>query len=134
MKIGLISCVSTKLEGNHKAKDIYISPLFKKSRKFVEKYYDDYYILSAKYGLIEKNKHIDSYNLTLNKMNINKRQMWSILVAKQIKNIINKDDELFILAGEKYYMDLIKYIPNKTNIIMKNLGLGERLQYLNKKI
>tara|TARA_Y100000593_G_scaffold13994_3_gene26185 strand:+ start:12439 stop:12846 length:408 start_codon:yes stop_codon:yes gene_type:complete len=133
-KIGLISCVSKKQIGNHKAKDLYISSLFKKSKKFVEKFYDNYYILSAKYGLLDKNEYIDNYNLTLNNMDHKKRQLWSIYVAKQISNKISKQDQLFILAGSKYYKDLLKYIPNKTNIIMEGMSIGKRLQYLNKKI
>tara|TARA_R100001594_G_scaffold150647_1_gene213059 strand:+ start:5412 stop:5819 length:408 start_codon:yes stop_codon:yes gene_type:complete len=128
--IALISCVSKKLQGAHKAKDIYISPLFKKSKIYAEKHYDDYYILSARYGLLHKNKIINSYNLTLNNMNNKKKQIWSVLVAKQIKQYIKTNNKLIILAGSNYYKNLVKYIPHNYQIIMKGMSIGQRLQYL----
>ena len=133
-KVGLISCVSLKQNKKCLAKDMYISSLFKKSQAFVNKYYDDYYILSAKYGLVSKDQQIKPYDLTLNNLSKVKRELWSVLVAKQIKEKIVKEDELFILAGANYYKDLLKYLQNKTNIIMEGLPIGKRLQFLNNNI
>ena len=112
---------------------MYISALFKKSKRYAKKYYDDYYILSAKYGLLNKNKCIDPYNMTLNTMSKDHKIKWSIYVAKQIKKEI-PDAELFFLAGNNYYNDLIKYISNKKTIVMQGLSIGKRLQYLNKNL
>ncbi len=52
-QIVLISCVSKKLNAKSKAKDLYISPLFKKNLKYATSLNpDETFILSAKYGLV----------------------------------------------------------------------------------
>ena len=130
-KIGLISCALLKQKNACMAQDMYLSALFKGSQRFVNKHYDNYYILSAKYGLVDKNQKIKPYNLTLNTLTQSQKNQWAVLVAQQIKKIIPKEDELFILAGANYYKDLLKYIQNRTNIIMEGLPIGKRLQYLN---
>ncbi len=68
MKIALISCVSKKLttKAKAKAKELYISTLFKLSLKFAFKIKsDNIFILSAKYGLLELEDEISPYNQTL---------------------------------------------------------------------
>ncbi|UZQ49968.1 DUF6884 domain-containing protein [Clostridium kluyveri] len=66
-KIVLISCVSKKLSYPAKAKDMYISQLFKLNfnyANFIKA--DNIFILSAKYGLLKLDKEIEPYNETLN--------------------------------------------------------------------
>ena len=53
VKTVLISCVSKKLDHSAKARDMYISPLFKLSLKYAQKLNPDkIFILSAKYHLL----------------------------------------------------------------------------------
>lgn len=66
-KIGLISCVSKKLNCKTKAKDLYTSPLFKYSLAYARKLNPDkIYILSAKYGL----RHYWGSNFILDKRSV----------------------------------------------------------------
>ena len=63
MKIALISCVSKKQELSDgekvKAKDLYISPLFKMAYDYAKKLdVDRVFILSAKHGLLSPDKEI----------------------------------------------------------------------------
>ena len=69
-KVVLISCGSQKATKAVQAKDMYTSTLFKKSYAYaVQLHPDKIYILSAKYGLLDPNKTIAPYDMTLNKMN-----------------------------------------------------------------
>ena len=55
--IVLIPCVSKKLNYGAKAKDLYISPLFKYSLAYARKLNPDMiYILSAKHRLVDLNE------------------------------------------------------------------------------
>ena len=68
-KIVLISCVSQKRTQRSKAKDLYVSVLFKKNLAYARRLNPDaIYILSAKYCLLDLETEIDPYNLTLNTM------------------------------------------------------------------
>lgn len=52
-KVGLISCVSMKQNKEADASELYISPLFKKSKEYATERLDKFFILSAKYGLLK---------------------------------------------------------------------------------
>jgi hypothetical protein len=61
-KVVLISCASKKLPHKAKAKDLYISPLFKKNLAFAHFLRaDKIFILSAKYGLLSLEQVIELY-------------------------------------------------------------------------
>ena len=130
--IALISCVSKKLKNKTEAQNLYISPLFIKSKKFAQDNFDNFYILSAKYGLLPKNKVISDYNVTLNKMSKISKYKWSLHTARQINNTFSKNDKLYIMAGKNYYNDVIKYINIEYDILMEGMSIGKRLQWLSK--
>ena len=50
--VGFISCVSLKGKNKSEARELYVSPLFQKSKDYAIKRLDKYFILSAKYGLL----------------------------------------------------------------------------------
>ena len=66
----LISCVKAKLPVFEpvRARDLYISPWFKRARSYVESTKQPWFILSAEYGLVCPNAEILPYAKTLNSM------------------------------------------------------------------
>jgi hypothetical protein len=131
--IALISCVSKKCLHRAKAENMYISILFKKTLKYAKNILkaDKIFILSAKYGLLPLNKEIDPYNVTLISMTSVERQKWADLVVKQLKGECDiSHDKFYILAGKKYYEDLIPHLKNH-EIKMEGLTIGKRYQWLN---
>ncbi len=134
-KIILISCVSKKLDRKAKAKNLYISPLFKLNLKYAYSLNPDkIFILSAKYGLIDLEKEIEPYNKTLNKMNIQERKLWGKNVINQLNKFVNlKEDEIVFLAGKKYREYLIPHIKNY-KIPLQRLGIGKQLKYLKERV
>lgn len=134
-RLAFLSCVSMKSEKACKAKDMYISPLFKYSYKFaLNAGVNEIYILSAKYGVIKDDEIITPYNLTLNDMSRNERISWSENVNLKFKQIIKPDDKILLLAGLKYY-EFLDFIIPSSNVYnpLKNMPIGKRLQYLKNK-
>src|SRR4051812_38638013 len=77
MRIGLVGCVKTKLHRPAQAKDLYISPLFRGRRRYVERNCDRWFILSAKHGLLEPDSTIEPYDLRLSDCGAVDRRRWS---------------------------------------------------------
>ena len=130
-KIILISCVSQKLSQCSKAKDLYISTLFKLNRKYSEKLNPDkIFVLSAKYGLLDMEKEIEPYEQTLSNMPIKEVKLWASHVVNQLKEIGSLNEmEVTFLAGEKYRKFLIPHLSNYT-VPLQGLRIGEQLQKL----
>ena len=82
-KIVLVSCVKTKANHPKPAKELYISDLFRKSSAYARMIGDEWYILSAKYGLLAPEVVIPPYEKTLRNMGVADRKAW----AKRVPNI-----------------------------------------------
>ena len=78
--ICLVSCVSVKGATPAAAKDLYQSSWFRKARLFVESIGSDWFILSAKHGLVHPDNMIAPYEHTLNTMGASERRDWARLV------------------------------------------------------
>ena len=130
-RVILISCVSKKLPRRAKAKDLYISTLFKLNLKYAEKLKPDaIYILSAKYGLLSLNQEIEPYEQTLNDMRSGEIKQWASQVLEQMKDVCSIDETEFIfLAGDKYRKYLLPHIKN-AKVPLEGLRIGEQLQKL----
>lgn len=136
-RIGLISCVSKKRLFASKARDLYDSALFAKSRQFVELYCDKWFILSAKYGLLQPDDIIEPYEETLNKKSSTQRKEWASKVWQDLRPCIEPKDKITILAGEKYREHLIPFLRDygsQVDIPMLGLGIGRQLQWLSQKL
>lgn len=133
-KIVLISCVSKKLKNKAKAENLYTSPLFKSNLKYARSLNPDkIFILSAKYGLLELDKEIEPYDITLNNMNDEEKRTWAKKVLEKLKEEVGLEkDEIIFLAGENYRKYLIPRIKNY-KIPMQNLGIGKQLKFLKEK-
>ena len=132
-KIVLISCVSQKRTHRSKAKDLYISTLFKKNLAYARRLSPDaIYILSAKYGLLDLETEIDPYNLTLNTMSASEIRSWADKILQQLSQIANLNDDHFIfLAGMKYRKYLLPHLMSY-EIPLEGLTIGRQLHLLSR--
>ena len=65
-EVGLVSCVKTKRPEPTVPKDLYTSDYFRKMRQYAEQEHDDWWILSAKHGLLDPDgEPIEPYVETL---------------------------------------------------------------------
>ena len=133
--VALIGCVKTKANRRCKARDMYLSPLFRLSYKYAkQRKVDNIYILSAKYGLISEDTIISPYNKTLLTMSDIECRNWGGQIMTDIKHFFNINDTRFIvLAGDKYS----RWLRNKLPYLeepLRGLSMGQRLQFLKSKI
>ena len=135
--IALVACVSKKQNTPRQAKDLYISDWFGKASTFAKENADNWYILSAKYGLLDPDAIIEPYNETLNRMPIASRRYWAQHVLDSLRLIVSPGDRIIILAGNRYRENLVVSIREMGcifDIPMEGLRIGEQLRWLGRQI
>lgn len=134
-RTALIACCSKKTADAAWAKDLYISPLFKKSREYAEKNADQYFIMSALLGLVAPHRPIGPYNESLKDKSARGRRIWAARIASQLRGIIHDGDTLVILAGHLYRDDLLVILKRRypnldVQIPLEGMGIGLQLKAL----
>ena len=107
------------------------------ARKYVEERCDTWYILSAKFGLVDPYQVISPYEETLNKKPRAEREQWARRVWADLSTRLQGGDHIIILAGERYREYLVPQIIELGYVLevpMKGLAIGKQLQWLSKRI
>jgi len=133
-RIALVSCASQKGSRPAPAQDLYISDLFRKASTYASQTADEWYILSAKYGLVPPNRLISPYNVTLKQLPAAERRAWAARVAADLRRVIKAGDHVVFLAGEAYRAGLVDAIRAQgctVAVPMQGLGIGQQLHWLN---
>ena len=132
--IVLISCVRKKLPHKAKARDLYISPLFRMQLKYAQQFLPQkVFILSAKYGLVQLDEEIEPYDVTLNKMSAHERKNWATKIVSQLQEHSDlENDHFVILAGQKYRQYLLQHLKSY-EVPLASLPIGKQLQFLKEK-
>ena len=131
--IYLVSCVSKKQIKPSRAKELYISDLFTKARRYVEATGADWYILSAEHGLLFPEDIVEPYNKTLNTMSIKERRRWGEQVCADLSQILNCGDTVVFLAGAKYREFLAPFLIRAgimVEVPPEGKRIGEQLSWL----
>ena len=137
MRIALIGCTSKKRTNRSKAIDLYDpSAYFRKRVNYAKSVLktDEIYILSAKHHLLCSDEFVDPYNECLKNKTLQEKKDWADTVFDEIESKINKDDEIYILAGKDYY----KYLEpkligegfNVINVLRGKGGIGSQMHWL----
>lgn len=131
MKVVIISCVKRKMQIKSKAKEFYKGPLFKNSLCVANKLdADKIFILSAKHHLLDLEKEIEPYSLTLKNFTKQEKKIWGDTVINQLKKIADLNiDTFIILAGKEYLTPLKPHITNLEDFL-GDRSYGERTHYL----
>ena len=130
-RIVLISCVSKKLNKPARARDLYISPLFRFNLAYAESLKpDEIFILSAKHGLVPIDQQLAPYNETLNAKKVVDVEAWARGVCQQLRRVADlENDEFIFLAGERYRRFIVPEL-RQVRIPLEGLGLGRQLRFL----
>lgn len=129
----LVSCVSQKRERACEARDLYVSELFRKARRYVETSGCPWFVLSAEHGLVAPGQVIAPYERTLNKMGVADRRVWAERVAAQLAETIPDLSRVVFLAGERYREFLTQLLAGRevaVSVPMQGLRIGEQLRWL----
>ena len=133
--ICLVACASKKRSAPAPAKDLYLSTLFEKSRAYAQIKSDNWFILSAKYGLLSPDALAEPYDLTLNRMGKTERREWAHNVEIGLRKLVKDGDRVIFLAGQRYRKDLTLALGKmgaKVEVPMEGLRIGEQLSWLSK--
>jgi len=136
-RIGLVGCVGEKRSSKSRAKELYTSDLFVKARRYSEKHYDRWLILSAKYQLLGPETCVEPYDETLNDKTVAERKEWSEAVFGQIANRFPdaRAVKLYFHAGARYWEFLIPPLRKagySCETPMQGLRIGEQLAWYKK--
>lgn len=135
-RIILVGCCAQKLSSVAIARDMYRSQLFQKSAQWAEKQDCEWFILSAKHGIIKPHGYIAPYNMTLGKMSAYERSKWGEYVAEDIKQLIRywgvDTLTIDIMAG-KSYAEWVNQLDERFTVRqpMAGMQIGQRLNWLN---
>lgn len=97
----LVSCGKRKSAVSCQAKDMYNSDRFQKLKLFAENFGLQWYILSAKYGLLPPDRVIDPYDMCLSSCTIEYQQKWASNIIAQFSNY--HKDTVFVVAANSDY-------------------------------
>lgn len=133
--ISIVQCVSKKRKTPQLARDLYISSLFINAAAYAEKISDEWYIISAKYGLVRPSDFLEPYDLTLKNMPVPERRRWAELAFSDLKPLLQTTDTVVFLAGVIYRENLVPKVEElgcKVKIPMEGLRIGEQVSWLQK--
>jgi len=141
MIIAFINCSKTKKPYQCKAEEMYSdSHLFYLSKQYAEKLkVDDIFILSCKYGLLNREDIIEPYNETLAGSKKQKQIEYGERVYKQLieQKWFDKVRQIHFITSEPYHWRLIELLePYNIPIVVhtKGLGMGYKIQFLKTQI
>lgn len=119
----VIGCSVSKRSEASLAEDLYTSSRFRLCRE-VSRNADSWYVLSAKYGLLEPKTEIDPYDISLSNLQKNDCQQWAKRVVTQIVEKISKDSTITFLCDADYSSEISKELVG--------LGFSTRLPFDNR--
>lgn len=130
----LVGCVKSKRATAAAAKDLYTSTLFTKERAYAERSTVPWYILSAKYGLIEPDEWLEPYEMYLPQTTRSYRHSWGAHVAQQLEGREGPLSQKLveIHAGAAYVDALLPPLTSLGAIVtqpLEGLRMGERLAW-----
>jgi Family of unknown function (DUF6884) len=136
-KVALVSCVRLKRGVPAPAQELYISDLFQKASAHARQAADEWYILSAKYGLVAPDRVISPYNVTLKLLPAAERRAWAVRATADLRRVLKTGDQVVFLAGEAYragLVDAIRDMGCTVEIPMEGLGIGQQLHWLKEQL
>lgn len=127
-RIGLVACAATKLDYPAPARDLYISPLFRKASRYAEATYDEWYVLSALHGLVAPSTGLEPYDVTLARMTPPERSAWARRVSYQLDDAHIFYHDLALHAGG-HYRRALEQVRNGWRLPMEGMGIGQQLAW-----
>jgi uncharacterized HhH-GPD family protein len=130
----LVGCVKTKAPEAAPARDLYLSPLFERRRRYAESSGRSWYILSAEHGLLDPDSIIGPYDVYLAGQAADYRQAWGEWVAAKLIRLHGPVDGLVIEvhAGAAYVDAVDEPLRRRGAVLLTplaGLGVGEQLSW-----
>jgi len=128
-RVGLVGCVRQQGAGKAAAQDLFVAPLFRARRAYVERTCGRWYVLSALHGLVAPGEELTSYDLKLKSLSQAERRAWSERVLSQLETELGdlKGFTFEIHAGASYTNEgLVRGLRARSAAVeLPAAGLGE---------
>ena len=134
-RIGLVGCVKLKADVPRAARELYVSALFSGRRSYVEGSCNEWWVLSAKYGLVHPDAVLSPYDATLKDASRPARCQWSERVLAMIDEQVRPagGDAFEIHAGVEYrdfgLVDSLRSRGFAVVIPTEGMPIGEQLRF-----
>lgn len=137
--IFLVSCSSEKNENAQTASELYSSDWFKKAKRYAETNSDEWFILSAKFGIVRPEEKIENYNELLNEKSSLKRRVWFARATERMmkENIVDferpESCRFVILAGKSYREHFVPELEEcgfAVELPLEGKGIGDQKKWL----
>lgn len=134
-RFGLVGCVKEKASHPAPARDLYRSTLFRGRRMFVERSCDQWWILSAKHGLVDPSDTIAPYDVTLKGASRAERRRWSQAVLQSIKTRVRPSPgDIFEIHAGADYRDYgltagLKALHCRVDVPTAGMSMGGQLSF-----
>jgi hypothetical protein len=131
-QIGLVGCSSVKLDHAAAARDLYRSALFRKSSAWAEANCDQWYVLSAKHGLVHPDTVLEPYEAKLGSPRTGPPiPWWNNKVRQQLGTelALIKKPNLVVLAGSAY-RSFLHPLTWPFEVPMEGMRIGQQLHWL----
>jgi len=130
----LVTCVKEKLDTPAAAKDLYVSPLFRKERAYAERRGVPWFILSAEHGLVAPDEWLAPYDRYLPDTPAAYRAVWGRWVVERLELLAGHlaDRVVEVHASAAYVAALAEHLDRKGATLttpIDGLTLGERLAW-----
>ncbi|MFD1588127.1 DUF6884 domain-containing protein [Halorientalis brevis] len=140
-EVGLVSCVKSKRDEPAVPKDLYTSAYFQKMRAYAEREHDDWFILSAKHGLLDPDgEPIEPYDETLTGAPVARKREWAEHVFSELAavGLLDESMSLVLHAGKAYYGELLPLLEESAvaeiSIPTEGLAIGETLAWYSERL
>lgn len=133
--IGLVGCVKAKASTASPARDLYVSPLFRGRRRWVERNCDVWFILSALHGLVRPDQVLAPYDVTLADQPVAARRRWSSEVLDALRRELGdlSGADVRLLAGAPYrdhgLLEGLRRAGAHPTVVAGGLSLGQQLAF-----
>lgn len=135
--VGLVSCSKSKVELEHAvpARELYSqhprSYMFRKSVEYVEARCDEWWVLSAKHGLVHPDTPLHYYDETLAGAPKRIRERWAAKVRDALRELYEGRWVRFVVMAGRAYAEAIEALGfGEVEQPLRGLGTGERRAWL----
>ena len=138
LRVCIIGCSDAKNDTQQAAETLYRSQLFAKSRRYASSAaFDRWFIVSARYGLVEPSQIIAPYDMRLRAADAGQ---WAHSVVNRLRHELQAPADVTILAGALYADPIADCIEERrrendqgwvaVRRPLAGLGIDRRLQFL----
>jgi hypothetical protein len=100
--VALVGCTQQKRPAPCEARDLYVSSYFMQARRAAEHLADDWFILSARYGLLAPRRVVRAYNVQMKDFDAAQRDEWGAGVRAELVRLGLWERNIIFLAAAQY--------------------------------